>query len=327
MPDLELALFLDPGTFMAPREKIIDAWSGRPPHSEMPRDKALIDNFLKGYSGKTLLLVGHVEGADFVMRDADEKSAGSYNLPELIEKARANNVILVPIGCKTGEAGAPIGFMQNITTDHVQTFLRTLPVSSVTLGDLLVALQTIAPLQIDLAGASDVLELAVTDPGNEDPGVRAKVPLSLPRSSSTSSSPSQIQTLEEFQQAIESHAAPYGMHDLPWSWIAFAGFAVLAVGGYLDEIPSNKWFFATRLRTGSAKLVKFLGLGCSWGGLVIMLVSAVYFFVVKDVGGILIVAALFGSNRSHPQAFQAAGFAGIMGSVRLARAAAMRLQA
>jgi HSP20 family protein len=32
-------------------------------------------------------------------------------------------------------------------------------------------------------------------------------------------------------------------------------------------------------------------------------------------------------NRSHPQAFQAAGFAGIMGSVRLARAAAMRLQA
>ena len=33
------------------------------------------------------------------------------------------------------------------------------------------------------------------------------------------------------------------------------------------------------------------------------------------------------SNRSHPPAFQAAGFAGIMGSVRLARAAAMRLQA
>jgi uncharacterized protein DUF4214 len=32
-------------------------------------------------------------------------------------------------------------------------------------------------------------------------------------------------------------------------------------------------------------------------------------------------------NRSHPPAFQAAGFAGIMGSVRLARAAAMRLQA
>ena len=36
--------------------------------------------------------------------------------------------------------------------------------------------------------------------------------------------------------------------------------------------------------------------------------------------------ALYG-NRSHPPAFQAAGFAGIMGSVRLARAAAMRLQA
>jgi hypothetical protein len=35
----------------------------------------------------------------------------------------------------------------------------------------------------------------------------------------------------------------------------------------------------------------------------------------------------FWRNRSHPQAFQAAGFAGIMGSVRLARAAAMRLQA
>jgi hypothetical protein len=33
------------------------------------------------------------------------------------------------------------------------------------------------------------------------------------------------------------------------------------------------------------------------------------------------------SNRSHPPAFQAARFAGIMGSVRLARAAAMRLQA
>ena len=38
-------------------------------------------------------------------------------------------------------------------------------------------------------------------------------------------------------------------------------------------------------------------------------------------------ANIYKGNRSHPQAFQAAGFAGIMGSVRLARAAAMRLQA
>jgi hypothetical protein len=40
----------------------------------------------------------------------------------------------------------------------------------------------------------------------------------------------------------------------------------------------------------------------------------------------LLSRAVWG-NRLHPQAFQAAGFAGIMGSVRLARAAAMRLQA
>jgi hypothetical protein len=39
------------------------------------------------------------------------------------------------------------------------------------------------------------------------------------------------------------------------------------------------------------------------------------------------VGTSIAGNRSHPQAFQAAGFAGIMGSVRLARAAAMRLQA
>ena len=46
-----------------------------------------------------------------------------------------------------------------------------------------------------------------------------------------------------------------------------------------------------------------------------------------EAGGTLDNAQLMAGNRSHPPAFQAARFAGIMGSVRLARAAAMRLQA
>ena len=37
--------------------------------------------------------------------------------------------------------------------------------------------------------------------------------------------------------------------------------------------------------------------------------------------------ALVKSNRSHPPAFQSAAIAGIKGSLRLARAAAMRVQA
>ena len=295
LPGLELALFLDPGTFMAPRKAIIDAWSERPRHREMPADKALIDNFLEGYSGKTLLLVGHVESVDFVMLGPDEKSTGTYNVPELIEKARAHNVLLVPIGCKTGEAGAPFGFMQNIDTDQVQNFLRTLPAANATVGDLFVALQTIAPLQIDIAAARNLLELAVIAPGNKDPGVRAKMPLSLPQQNapnSASSSPVQIKTLEEFQQNIESRAVRYFIYDLPWGWITLSGFAILVIAGYLDEIPSNKWFFTTRLRTDSAKLVKLTGVGCAWIGLVIMLVSAVYFFVVNWIGDVLIVATL-----------------------------------
>jgi len=48
--------------------------------------------------------------------------------------------------------------------------------------------------------------------------------------------------------------------------------------------------------------------------------------VMRELARMGITAGSLFRNRSHPPAFQAAGFAGIMGSVRLARAAAMRLQ-
>lgn len=292
LPTPELAIFLDPGEFGALRIKIIDAWGGRPRYAEVPSDKTLLEGFLESYRGKTLLLVGHVEGTAFVKQGADENSRGSYEVSDLVEKARAHDVLLVSIGCRTGDVGAPIGFVDNIQTDQVASFLRTLPESNATFGDLLFALQTIAPLRIDLAAVGDMLELVLTGPGNREPGVRAEIPLSTFSSSSASSGPSQFQTFEEFQQAIENRAAQYLMHDLPWGWIAFAGFAILTVGGYFDEIPSRKWFFVTKLRTEWAKLIKTTALGCAWVGMAIMLVSAVYLFAVDWLGGAVIATAL-----------------------------------
>jgi hypothetical protein len=176
LPPPELAVFLDPILFKGARTGIATAWSGRGPYVDMPVEASLLENFLESYSGTTLLLVGHVEADEFVMRNADGKRAGSYSIPDLVSAARTHNVLLVPIGCRTGEAGAPIGFMQDISTDQVQAFLRAIPPAGLTVGDLLVALQTIAPLHIDVSATREALEIAVFAPGNDNPSVRVQVP-------------------------------------------------------------------------------------------------------------------------------------------------------
>jgi len=293
LPPVDLALFLDPIAFKGARKDIGDAWSGRAPFIEMPTDAALLDNFLKVHAGSTLLLVGHVEGNDFVMRDADGKSVGSYSLPDLVSKAREYNVLLVPIGCKTGEAGAPFGFMQNISTDQVEMFLRALPPKVVTIGELFIALEKIAPLHIDISAARDVLELAVIAPGNEDPSVRVQIPRNIPPQTSSTSSV-QTPTLENFMLELEAPPLRYLIHDLPWGWISFAGFIVLAIGGYLDEAPSTRWFFVRRSRANFARLLKLAGAGTAWLGLGILLISALYFFTTRWGWGVLILAVLTG---------------------------------
>jgi hypothetical protein len=295
LPPLELALFLDPIAFKGARKDIGDAWTDRAPYNEMPTEAALLDNFLKLHAGSTLLLVGHVEGNDFIMRDADGKPVGSYSVPDLVSKAREYNVLLVPIGCKTGEAGAPFGFMQNISTDQVQTFLRALPSKDVTIGDLFIALEKIAPLHIDISAARDVLELAVIAPGNEDPSVRVQIPRNIPpQTSSTPSTQTQTPTLENFMLELDAPPWRYLIHDLPWGWISFAGFIVLAIGGYLDEAPSTRWFFVRRSRANLARLLKLAGAGTAWLGLGILLISALYFFTTQWGWGVVIVAVLTG---------------------------------
>lgn len=175
---VELAPYLDPKVFRQASKSIVDAWGNRPV-SEPPVFQDLISDYLSARSGNTLLVVGHVQDRAFVVETQDGKEA-RIDIGNLLIEARKHNVALIPIGCSTALAAA-IGFVQEIGTDSVSSFLKSFPQDNPLTGDLLSGLTTIGDVRVDINLAASMFDVQVYV--DKSPGISARIPYNLAASS------------------------------------------------------------------------------------------------------------------------------------------------
>lgn len=146
----EVAFFLDPVIFRTQLTQMKIAWDRS--SSELPQ-KDLLDQFFTSISGKYLFVVGHIEGQNFVKRSIIGE-VEQINITSLIESAATHNVLVFPLGCRSIEAGVPVGFSRNITTTEVSKILRAIPDQPRRIADLLKPFELLgeASLNLDLTG-------------------------------------------------------------------------------------------------------------------------------------------------------------------------------
>lgn len=238
---IELGLILDPVTFLGPRRKIHKAWNDRP-MSEVG-DALTIDTYLAARAGKTIVMVGHVEGKNFVMRDGENNIRRSLAIPELMVKAEKHGVLLVPIGCRSGMAGAPFGFIKNITTDQVAAILKTLPAQNPTLGDLLVSMRSAGEVYMNFTRTLEgFYSVTVKERAQEPPSVILQIPSNFgSQQSSLANAAEEEAQLKAFKSIIAQKSADH----LPWwksstvirdiralttmQWLSLVGFGAFSL--------------------------------------------------------------------------------------------------
>jgi len=110
-------------------------------------DERSLEAYFNVQAGNTVIVVGHVEGREFVLTDDEGHRAQSIELSRMMMLSNRHRVLLVPIGCNTAAAGAPIGFMQNITGFNVASFVKQIP-QAATVGNIVDEMQKVGRLHI-----------------------------------------------------------------------------------------------------------------------------------------------------------------------------------
>ena len=147
-----------------------EAWRGngaaRPAPHLLQHDD--IERLLDGYRNKTLVLVGHIDGADFVVQ-AESGAALSMNILSLTQMAREKGVFLIPVGCSSLQAQASFGFQREVGIREVAKFLQAIPAADATVGGLLVALGVIGTVEVRASGGQFTrdLQVVVRKPGSK----------------------------------------------------------------------------------------------------------------------------------------------------------------
>ena len=105
-------------------------------------DLATFSKLMASAKGSTLVLVGHVEGSQYVIRDSGNRERFRIEIAEVRKLARANGVRLIDVGCETTRAitSAALGFgvmTKYNSVDAVHSINRAL-VQSRNLQDFLV---------------------------------------------------------------------------------------------------------------------------------------------------------------------------------------------
>jgi hypothetical protein len=157
----EVVYFLDPAVAKGAVDEMSQSWnngSRRPPRFLEHSD---VDLMLSEFSGKTLLLVGHMEHRQFVMDRGGGQIPLKMDIPYLIEAAQRRGVFLIPIGCNSASEGAFFGFTRPILSGEVATLFASIPRNQMKVGDLLSAFNAIGSISIDAARMNQFLEITV----------------------------------------------------------------------------------------------------------------------------------------------------------------------
>jgi hypothetical protein len=194
---VELGMFLDAKTYGDSYKSITDAWGPRS-LSEPPSTSDLLSDYLHARHGNTLITVGHVEGASYVFENKNGEKA-SINIKELLIQAHNNQVVLIPIGCSTANAGVGFGFIREIGTDAVSSFLRSLPTDSPQTSDVMSGLAEIGQVRVGVRDVANLFEIQVYKSDTDEPITRTRISYNPPTSNSAASpqiSSSLVQTIE-----------------------------------------------------------------------------------------------------------------------------------
>ena len=202
--ELVLGRFFDEAYFGEAGLEITAAWAGRPitqmPHAEY------IDYYMSDLRGKTLIAIGHVDGDSFLMRN-NAGATMSLSLRLLSEKAVQHGVIVVPIGCKSSFAGAPIGFIQNIGTRSVAEFLGAILKPRPTVADLISGLMKVGEIRVNLSDAIGQFSVQVNDPALPQAQItHVSIPYSAPVSGFNSAPGSSVDRGAVFVENVEAAA-------------------------------------------------------------------------------------------------------------------------
>jgi hypothetical protein len=203
---LELGMFLDARTYGESYKSITNAWGPRP-LSEPPSAPDLLSDYLSSHHGNTLITVGHVEGDSYVFENTKGEKV-SVNIKELLIQAHSNQVVLIPIGCSTAHAGVGFGFIREIGTDAVSSFLKFLPKDSPQTADVLSGLVQIGQVRVNIHDAANLFEIQVYKPETGEPITRTRIPYNLLNSNSTSSPDLSISNSAPSLNLPTSNSAP-----------------------------------------------------------------------------------------------------------------------
>jgi hypothetical protein len=157
----ELVFFLDSALARSSIVKMSEAWTEQG-HLD-PRLLSHQDSsrFLSEFSGKTLILIGHIENRQFVQDRGAGQDPLRLDIPALIEQAQQRGVFLVPIGCNSAKEGAFFGFTRPIHSDEVAELLKAIPVGTLSLGAFLSSFNKIGSISIDAENFNQYLEVTV----------------------------------------------------------------------------------------------------------------------------------------------------------------------
>lgn len=180
-----LVYFLDRAVASSPIKEMSKAWNEKPRNDTrtLTLDHADTNLFLSEFSDKTVLLVGHIVGDSFVQERGKGLPALKINIPHLLKSAQEHNVLLIPIGCNSADAGVPFGFTKPISSHEVAKLLAKIPNHTSTIGEIIASFVSIGTVAVDANGIAQYLDVIIYKPNpdfnlsNQEPSIYIRIPI------------------------------------------------------------------------------------------------------------------------------------------------------
>lgn len=266
---IQVGWFL-PQNFGTATKKMKNAWGNRP-SSILPYD-GLQHSYLSNLRGNTLIVIGHVEGENYVLDTSLGKQ--KVSIKQLLIDAHENQVVLIPIGCRTAEAGVGWGFIEEIDTDTVSKFLENLPYEAPTVADLMKEMSKIGKMRVNIRDAANLFQVQAIDRTTDLPVIRVRIPYNAIGTNTTPGSSSQFQSSQImsnadslrplqkktwFVSAINHYAEMF-----PTLITLFFANIIFKLFQYLEQrVLKGRWPFDEKQARWVCKFVVFLA---EWGG-------------------------------------------------------------
>jgi hypothetical protein len=239
----EVVFFLDRAVATAPIAEMSKAWKDKSRAEPRLLTHEDIDLFLSEFTGRTLVLVGHIERRQFVQERGAGRPPLKMDIPTLIESAARKEVFLVPIGCNSAKEGAYFGFTRPILSNEVADLLRSIPSGQLSVGELLAAFNVIGSISVDAENFSQYLEITVHKAGIEgDKSYQAPVMVArIPSATSGTNIPAAFSAYQSEWEAVHRPLLDRGMLAIWRVWYRDSPILTLFLSGLIIVWASMGW--------------------------------------------------------------------------------------